>query len=472
MKLDSIQIKNYRSIKDISFEISAIEDKSYTYGLIGINEAGKSSILKGLALKDGLSDKKGPLPRSKDFKDDQPIEIMYSYNLNNNETNEIKKTLIDNFPDIKFIPAHFEKIILKFSFNKDNPIQLVTLLDLPTLPLDGRDDVTELLKQHVINRSHKTLFWTAEDKYLITEPVNLSQFADDPNLSIPLRNCFSLIGLKEPETIKKKIILSTTESTERELLIKELSDRVTEHINLAWPGHKIKITFDIYDGLINFHIHDLNTLGKAKTTDQRSDGFGQFISFLLSVSAQNVNEELKNTLVLIDEPETHLHPQAQEDMLRELIKITRNERNNVVFFATHSNYLIDKSELGRNYRISKLGDITEKEQLRKGLSTYASVTYEVFGIASGDYHNELYDVLREKYATGVGKDPDEVHIKEFDNGFFIQEKKLKTEYPYKGKEKNTTLPTYIRNAIHYPENRKDDFEEKLRESIELLKSYE
>ncbi len=471
MKLNSIQIKNYRSIDDISFEIIELEDKSYTYGLIGINEAGKSSILKALALKDGLSDKKGPLPRLKDFRDEKSIEIIYFYSPNKTEEAEFKSSINSQLPELDLKTVNLSELILKISFIFNNPTQVVINLEIPNATVAEKEAIQEQLKQAVLDKSHKSLFWTAEDKYLITEPINLSEFASDPNLSIPLWNSFSLIGIKSIEDIRNKIGL-ISESTEREQLRESLGAKVTEHINLAWPGHKIKITFDISDGLINFHIHDLNAKGKAKTTDQRSDGFGQFISFLLSISAQNKNEELLNTVVLIDEPETHLHPQAQEDMLRELIKTTQNNRNNIVFFATHSNYMIDKSDLSRNYRILKPNDATEKEQLKAGNSTYARVTYEVFGISSGDYHNEVYDLLREKYAKSENKDPDLVGIKEFDNGFFRQQKKLKPDYPYKGKKKNTTLPTYVRNAIHYPENRDKDFDGKLKESIELLKSYE
>ena len=70
MILKSIQIKNYRSIEEISFDIIPLSDNTFTYGLIGVNEAGKSTILKALALKDGLKDEKGnPLPLKNDFKD-------------------------------------------------------------------------------------------------------------------------------------------------------------------------------------------------------------------------------------------------------------------------------------------------------------------------------------------------------------------------------------------------------------------
>ena len=72
MLLQSIQIKNYRSLEDITFDIKALDDNSFTFGLIGVNEAGKSSILKAMALKDSIV-----ALTPKDFKEkSRNIEIL------------------------------------------------------------------------------------------------------------------------------------------------------------------------------------------------------------------------------------------------------------------------------------------------------------------------------------------------------------------------------------------------------------
>jgi len=54
---------------------------------------------------------------------------------------------------------------------------------------------------------------------------------------------------------------------------------------------------------------------------------------LLTISAESATNQLSNSFLLLDEPETHLHPQAQEYLKDELIKITRNDANNIVFFG-------------------------------------------------------------------------------------------------------------------------------------------
>ena len=477
MKLESISIKNYRSIEEISFDITQLEDKTFTYGLIGVNEAGKSTILKALALKDGLKNEKGEkLPLAKDFKDKtKDVEIEYLYELDKKEQIEAKESLTTSSPGVDFGGVDLSKIkyTVSFAFGAFNET-------LESIEIQNTDDTNEhkvtiedQLRTFISGKTHDSIFWTAEDRYLISQPINLAEFAANPeNVSIPLKNCFALAGIVGQAAIQTKIFL-ITDSTEREQLKTELSDKVSEHINKAWPKHPIKITFDISDGLINFHVHDEGTKGKAKTADQRSDGFKQFVSFLLTISAQSKNGELSNSILLLDEPETHLHPQAQEDLLKELIKITANERNNVVFFATHSNYMIDKDDLSRNYKIFKNPnkktdkEKTEKEQFDKKSSTYAGVTYQVFDIASTDYHNELYGILQDR--------EDKFTEKEFE--VFLVSKNIKAKEDYikikkDGSEEKykVTLPTKIRNQIHHPENTKNKkySNGELRESIDLL----
>ncbi len=481
MKLETIAIKNYRSIEEISFNISPLTDQTYTYGLIGVNEAGKSTILKALALKDGLKNEKGEkLPLAKDFRDKtKDIEIEYTYKLDKAEIAEAKESIKASSPEIDFKDLDLSLVKYITSFTHSDPKQTYEAIEFLNIGSENelKEKLEELLREFISKKVHKSIFWTAEDRYLISQPINLAEFAANPDsISIPLKNCFALAGISGQTAIQEKIGL-ISDSTEREQLKTELSEKVSEHINSAWPKHPIKITFDISDGLINFHVHDEGAKGKAKTADQRSDGFRQFVSFLLTISAQSKNEELSNSILLLDEPETHLHPQAQEDLLKELVKITDNKRNNVVFFATHSNYMIDKSDLSRNYRIFKKPnkktdrEKTEVEQFDKTASTYAGVTYQVFDIASTDYHNELYSKLHEKYQDEDQSDDKRCGILNFDTNFFVSNKKLKKDKPWKGNANQATLPTYIRNCIHHSDNGDTYKDEDLRKSIDLLISY-
>ncbi|MFO0971383.1 MAG: AAA family ATPase [Candidatus Saccharimonadales bacterium] len=350
------------------------------------------------------------------------------------------------------------------------------------IEVPNKDEFDEL----VDSGAHKTIFWTAEDRYLISKPINIEQFIADPNISIPLKNCFRLAAIQQDQ-IAQKLNDSQSDSTECEYLENELGEKVTAHIKSAWPNHPIEVTFKIMGGNIHFHVKDVGARGKAQTSDMRSDGFKQFVSFLLTVAAENRNEELHNTILLLDEPETHLHPKAQEYLLMQLVNITNNDKNNVVFFATHSNYMIDKKDLGRYHRVEKKKDDNNEEQtiisqFDNKQTTYAEVSYEVFDVLDEQYHNELYDKLRDTFIQqknsqeeDTTKHIDSIGIRPFDEQYFNQVKSLPKSFKDTSRPNDenakVTLPTFVRNCIHYPQNKKSNFEEKLKESIEVLRSY-
>lgn len=467
MKLKSISVSNYRSIEEVSFIIGPTENGSFTYGLIGVNEAGKSTILKALALKDDLI-----TLNPKDYRDkSKKIEILYSYKLDDATIHECRSLLGTMQLSREIADNALDEAELSIFFEHSNPLLKTTNLVLPKLFIDEKQAVEELLKQVILDRAHKSIFWTAEDRYLISQPINLELFAASPDaVSVPLKNCFKLADIDD---IKGRVTSLQNDSTEIEYLQRELGESVTKHIKTVWPGHPIEITFVINNGMIHFHVKDEDTKGRAKTADQRSDGFRQFVSFLLTISAQNKNEELSDTILLLDEPETHLHPQAQEELLKELIKITNNERNNIAWFATHSNYMIDKQDLSRHYRVKKDGDKTKISRFEKGVSTYASVTYEVFNIPSTDYHNDLYSMLHERYQDNApeGVENKRWQISDFDEKYLAGEMKQERSRPWKKLPNSATLHTYIRNCIHHPDNGGSYSTDELKQSIDLLRSF-
>lgn len=469
MKLKFIRIKNYRSIDNISFELEPLSDGSFTYGLIGINEAGKSSFLKALAFLDNHTNINPELDDF--FQKDVPIEITYVYEQTKNEIKEAKQLVVDKFPDLKILDEDIKEVnlVISFSYPKLTKIKSLVCSHLKT---DQKDEIENILVDHIYGKSHYTIFWKSEDKYLINKEISLSSFATDPsNTSIPLKNCFALIGIDTTEAIQKKITEISSQSTERQILREELGEKVTSLVKSRWPNHPVTITFDISGDLINFHVNDPH--GRPRTTGQRSDGFKQFISFLLNISSQKEVKELSNSLILLDEPETHLHPQAQEYFLSELIKITQTE-NNICFFATHSNFMIDKKDLSRNYKVIKKQDSgsTFIEKFDKSISTYASVNYDVFGIPSVDYFNQLYGTLHERYIDDNLNETQRFSVKYFDQNYLfvnLQSRKIKKDRQWRGNPNEITFITEIRNNInHYKTNSSAINELELKKGIEYM----
>ena len=469
MKLKSVRIKNYRSIEDVPFEVQLLGDGSCAYGLIGINEAGKSSFLKALALLDDHTNIK---PEIGDFHDrSTPITVVFTYEQSDEEITDSREIILAKFPELEISNEELKSVTLYISFESPSLTKKTSLV-CAYIKSEQRGDIENLLNDHVYKKSHFTIFWKSEDKYLINKEISLSAFSADPdNISIPLKNCFSLLGLDTKEKIHSKIQEISSDSTERQVLRIDLGDKVTELIKQVWPNHPITITFDISGDIINFHVNDTN--GRPRTTNQRSDGFKQFVSFLLNISSQRETGELSNSLILLDEPETHLHPQAQEYFLSELIKISQ-VGNNICFFATHSNYMIDKNDLSRNYKVVK-SDKTNKtsvEKFDKSISTYASVNYDVFGISSSDYFNQLYGALHEKYVDEDLSDNNRTSVKNFDQIYLytnLQNKKIKKDRAWKGHPNQITFITEIRNSInHYNSTQPVINDSELKKGIEYM----
>ncbi len=485
MKLKTIQIVNYRSIEDVILDVNEVSG-SCTFSLIGENEAGKSNILNAIALFD---DDEKILTLAEDFNDKKKeISVTFTYTWEDSDAlffeTELKRI---GLPIDTFKKNNIQSFSVRSFWSKETAFKRnytesisVTNTDLQGYKFEaGKIVATEdsesfmsfssifslFEKGYLWRKTHKVHFWKADPKYLIQDNINLDTLiaaADISKISAPLANCLKLIGIRYGTELADL----KTSSSERNNISEKLSDATTEHLKRVWPIHPIKVKFTIDPANINFFIEDLDVKHNVKTTSQRSDGLRQFLSFILTVSAEIHNESFAHSLLLLDEPEIHLHPQGQVYFMNELIRIG-STMNNIIFYATHSNYMIDRTELGRSIKVSKIGNSKTNTSPFLGKKTsYARVNYEVFNILTSDFHNELYGSLQAR------EDIDS--IKDFD--IFLQQKTTERKTWVKENKDKTKSPlvvtpsTYIRHKIHHPENgsNNDYTELDLKNSIEFL----
>jgi predicted ATPase len=481
MKLLSIAIENFRSIEETIFELEEI-DGSHTFTLIGINESGKSSFLRAISLMNAGETVSFP----KDYFDHKkPITVTIAYKLNSTEENELTTLLRDEGfgdeilsqikieklnvsatfnPVVGAVPKYFDQLTFekelfdRYTLFESNPKPKNDLGSDGEVDFDVRQYFEVYHPQYFYQKSHHITFWKSDSKHLISEPIDLNQFAISPDgISIPLKNCFALAGIDASDIAAEIETLNANLAMVNNLQSK-LGDKVTAHIRKVWPTHPVTVRFQISGSMLSFLVEDMSVSYDAKTLEQRSDGFKQFISFLLTVSAESANSRLSNSLLLLDEPETHLHPQAQEYLKDELIKITKNSENNVVIFATHSNYMIDKDHIDRSFRVVKQENRrTELKRIEGSASSFSEVNFEVFDILTNDYHNELYGYLMENEQTRL----------ELNN----LEKTKKWHNKKTARNEKVSLPTYIRHSIHHPENTSNTrfTRDELTRSIEVLR---
>lgn len=426
MELKSITIKNYKSIKEITIPIESYgegDNKSSTTVLVGLNESGKSSIVNAIEqIKTVLNHTTFSECLHKGTNENEYIEVIYSMELDDNANMDYQKAIgeIFNFRDslakkikIKSIEYHvwinssekgyyFEIELNKYSdfyaqYDLSKTLESINdhLKIVPTnkeYTINAEFDSTyfsdevkfkELLEkhlhEHMLNNIPDILIWSPKPEFIITNGIDMNQFKYDIDSSIPLKNIFFISGYNSAEKIQKVIDNIHNSPEKKAELIDLLSESITKYLNDAWPEHQINLKVNIDNGICYVHVEDKDTKYKFYNMSQRSDGFKQFISLLLTLSTSNSSKSLSNNIILLDEPETHLHPSGIKFMRDELLKIGKN---NYVIIATHSHYMIDTTTPERHFIVSKEKMKTKIEQVDKNASMLDDqVLSKAFGIS-------------------------------------------------------------------------------------------
>lgn len=391
MKINKIKIENFKSIEDIEFPIKKYGD-SYTTMLVGINESGKSNILEAMSYLKTPEDEfdYNVIHNQKDEKYN-PIEFLFYLEFERKQTylDELKK-VIENIGFLDFEIGNIIKRVYmengqkNFSYdisfnikkiteglfvkktektvtnNSGQPENIEAFILSKTN--DTENSFQELTKEvfeeyfsekikNIIKRYEPTVsLWKPSEKYLASE-VNLNEFKENINSNIPLKHIFYIAGYENDEVIKSEIEKISNIQLRRHLA-GVLTDKATTYIKNIWDN-KIKIDIEITEsGYCFVNIlddGDENKYNYHKMT-ARSEGFKQFMSLILSLSIEAKMKKRINNLILIDEPEIHLHPSGIRKLREELLKIGKT---NYLFISTHSPFLVDRKHKERNIIIRK-----------------------------------------------------------------------------------------------------------------------
>ena len=420
MKNTIIKIKNFKSIKDeISLEVKNIADKNCCI-LLGINESGKSNILEAISLLSDEQEVNYSINCNKQAQENENENISIIYEQQCDEHDNFKKELIKlgvhrNLANTIKITMFRREILINSKNEKhvthtclyetgeeefgnyvvnyqDKRIEIITDDNFDRDDL-GNTNILDCkqLSEFINNKSEyiikdrfpKIIFWKPlEEKYLMNNEIDLIKFMSNPDTSIPLSNCFSIARIKD---IEGKVSSAMDNFTQETSLKKLLSREVTQYINAVWKEHKINIKFEIYKGKIYFLVEEKGSGLASYDFNQRSIGFKHFISILLSLSVENKIGQLKNNIILLDEPEAHLHPSGQKFLRDELLRIAEN---NLVIFATHSVFMVDKKNLDRHFSIEKVNEVTSLSPIENDNLYKEEVLYKSLGTSILDHINE------------------------------------------------------------------------------------
>lgn len=213
------------------------------------------------------------------------------------------------------------------------------------------------------------------------------------------------------------------------------------------------------------NIIKLNNLGS---------GYEMFFSILWAIY-RSLDDE-KDLIILLDEPELHLHPAMQEHLIN-LLKLYSDRVQ--IIISTHSPLFIKQIYgvkpkfhiLEKENNLPTVKDI--KEQKIKDYLSLNEVNFIAFELYTEEYFNELYETLyrkSQKYDTTIKSN-------NFDAKFFIEKYSLTADKPYKANDdsKKVSYITFIRNVIHhrvdYANAGLEYTDEEFKNAIDTMRNY-
>lgn len=445
MKLDSVQIKNFRSLHDIVVNIDPA-----CRVLVGINESGKSNILRALAL---LSEDYHPVKeddRREALPDEDPITesyVRFVFRFEKNESDRLfeiisekilaktknpeitsaggKKKSVKEFCAIRNEGLYQVNILEEnkdFRFwkhkvshkllagwkkptsacpqdftvkvrDKEHQLAKYNLIraeDFPDVPEEYLENASTTDFENLIGNAiitittdnlPNTLFWEYDEHDLLPNSVKIDEFSNAPDSCPPLRNMFALTGIDD---IKVSIEDARKETDNQfQNYLNRVAKKTTIHFQEAWKEYRnIEFSLRLNADQIIPGVKEKNTYNFAR----RSDGFKRFVTFLLMISANVRTDDLRDTLLLLDDPGVGLHPSGERYLRDELIKISKT---NYVVYSTHSISMIDSGDIARHYIVTKKDEITSIESAKDSNIADEEVLYNALG-------HSVFAILKEK----------------------------------------------------------------------------
>jgi len=227
---------------------------------------------------------------------------------------------------------------------------------------------------------------------------------------------------------------------------------------------------------------DLSESGIETKSEEKGTGMQRALALALiqvyaDISSTNGEGTSKPILFFIDEPETFLHPQAQNKLLDALEKISSKSQ---IFIITHSPYLLKKYKkdthsmnvFSKDKGLNKVEPGKDFDLFGISSPTWGEINYYAFGVLSVEFHNELYGFIQAKAIVEDEKNYSEVEFEKYlvSKGFTQDHTYIRLKQDGSTVTETRTLPTRIRNIIHHPENTNNTMfsQEELRTSTESL----
>jgi len=252
---------------------------------------------------------------------------------------------------------------------------------------------SEALKNFIDDRLHPRFVYFSDYKKILGN-INLAEYIKESETEASAGIEY-IDGFDRAETVKNLLYLAEFEIEKLEevknspsKLIKFLniaSKKLTERLNPSWKGEAINVELRLNPGnilsVVLSDVHKDGTITNTGLLNRRAEGFKWTFSFIINFAAETQKAELKEAILLLDEPARNLHPTQQmgiSDLLKNLAG------SNQVLYATHSPFMIFDYTPGNLLVV----ELDRKKHLSKIFYEYwkaddATLTPILYGLSKG-----------------------------------------------------------------------------------------
>ncbi len=201
-----------------------------------------------------------------------------------------------------------------------------------------QDHPIDSVWQAIEKRVPSFVLFTDEDRNLETTYLLQPEKRDIPPAVVRL---LSISGL---DIDKMWDYIQNGDSTRRETALERANEKLRELFARTWNQSNITVRLNINGQRLEVMLKELHGDGDVTSISERSDGLRTFVSLVAFLESGG---HAVPPVLLIDEAETHLHYDAQADLVGALLKSVEVEQ---VLYTTHSPGCLP-SDLGTGIRV-------------------------------------------------------------------------------------------------------------------------
>lgn len=482
MQIKNVSIKNFRAIEELEF---SAENFSM---FIGDNATGKTSVLEAINFALSPYFSKGRIKHT-DFYNGEDLPIIIELEFGSNFTAEMpdgyaKQSVECNKVRLEIRKRNRAAPGKAFS---DPVVVKHHLVPIPTTIRDPEKGVWKVTRkkgtyfsfdERLLSLSQVKSKWFPRSFYFSKDRGKQLKRGFNSSISSVLED-FNWRFSKRMRTERdKSSFLLNKQEFEKEIINKvddiafRKSFRTLNEKLEDFNVNGVKLSFIDSGAPFNgaFLAQELENLDLSVAS--QGSGMEMIVTLLFQETLASLSKE--RVIILIDEPELHLHPLLQEKFADYLKEISEEKQ---VFVSTHSPYFfkpcleddqIKPMVTKRGYNNRVVVEDEESLNLFPWSPSWGEINYSAYDLPTVEFHNELYGYLQE-----IAK---KNSIKGMER-YFCQHKipRSKEWTRKKSGEHNTlcekvTLMTFVRHSIHHPENTYNPSytPEELRSSIEEM----